>query len=492
MAMYQRINYLLFALCGLVAFSSCKSESPQERASVSEEASSEQQTPFRQFRALYHSGRDQVLTRFLGKGFDALHHQSDDSEGMSDLTILDLRRLEQDSPWNAWSSHPVPGSVYAPEAVIQPKLEDPTFTRVEDVTKSYNEKTITASLGLNIKPVKLDFNMNRVEKVDEKVHTYRQVASRPFFLVNYDGEDSAYAYFLHRRFVADVKNLSAQALVRKYGTHLVTGYQLGAMASLTVSARQRYYSKDETFKLTASAMSNSLSYEQKRKATQNEDALRVIYRQGGSDYTPAFKEQVVDLFSPSKQVSGFDYEAWKRQIRPNDKSFMSLSARQQIAIPDLIQDPMLKWKYLCGIVHEANPGKRITYVLATPGSFASVLKDGQRIYAFLSGYESQVVSISYGNRLGESLSEKALRGQGRGTYGYYAQYDNATGNWTFRYMDDNALGSPAMYLCRDLSLRTVAEDVQGLRYWVINPVVPNGSWMYQKLWDNLLIPDSTN
>lgn len=66
-------------------------------------------------------------------------------------------------------------------------------------------------------------------------------------------------FYLNKRFVSDLSQLSAADLISKYGTHIVTKYYIGPYIDLRVSANSSIFSAEDVKKLEAKIWDNKIN-----------------------------------------------------------------------------------------------------------------------------------------------------------------------------------------------------------------------------------------
>lgn len=433
---------------------------------------------FAEFRG---SGVGQKNSRFLGRGFNLLEYHSGEEAEISSTSILDLKKISSNTPWSPWGRE-IPLDILAPELFEEDVYMDVQIGSATDVTRTYSKDSVSISGAGGFAKVLLAFNYARVRSEEEKVYYIRQYCYKTDQRVMWEVMDNAhYQFFLSPIFVNLLRTMSGEDLIKRYGTHLITSYNLGAFADLIITARQNTFTRDELLSLSASVVERKpkISTTLSKKIENNRSSIRVKYMQGGSDY------KVSDIAQQSPLSSGYpkfiNLLEWQKGIRKGDGTFQSLRENKDglIPIPDLISDMPLKVKYMSAILHKANPGVNIVYALSDPTNYSPVKYKGEHVYLSMKTYNSGETFIYYGNNTVNDLSERLLTGKGSSSASWSTKLEKS-GQWLFYSR------TAQRYLCRDLKLRTESEDTQGLRYWVLNPVVPTSGYGY-KAWSRLMI-----
>jgi len=286
-----------------------------------------------------------------------------------------------------------------------------------------------------------------------------------------------YEFYLSKRFVRDLKVLSAAELVEKYGTHVVTSYSTGASQDLAVAANSSLFTESEVMAIHGALWVGGgiLSPELQKKVSNNYSQLGVTYLQSGSKYEP----NLSSLIDPGYTVGQYDQRLFQEQINANaHTTFLELEEGNP-SIPSLISDIPLKVKYFSGILDLVRPSKlgSTMYVLSNPETYELIPYQSTYLNVMLPRYESQQVFVYIGTGAYQLFEE-----EGRSMTRWYARMQE-TGLWTFQSLKSSK------YLCRDFVLRTEQEDTGNLRFWGLNPIVSTGAKSWVSL-ANLLIRKS--
>lgn len=424
------------------------------------------------------SGTGTPETRYLGYGFDLLKHRVNDEMGFSTHPIVRLDNLTNGVMKNPWK-------VGRPSDYIAPSVELNRLSgnRFDEITKLVVDVCPNDTMTLNFGVPMRDFT---------RIHSYAS-SHTPHLNANYAhyysynvkervslsfDKESDLQYYLDPRFVSHLYSLSAEQLIDYYGTHLVTEYDLGPFLDFMLVAHQEVFSRDEMYIIAANALGAipTLPESLKEKMYKALSSLKIVYRQGGSDYLPNITAGRASLGS-----NLIDTKKWKEQLRVYDGTFMSLprDVRRLVPIPDLIEPLPLKLKYISAILHRLNPNSNIIYILSDPRTYQPIKYKGEYVYVPLSKYENSGCYVRYGSNHSNDLSEKELTGSGSLGTGWWCSL-SPDGLWAFY------LASAKKYLCTDLVLRTLEEDSEGLRYWGLNPIVPREGYS-QKAWGQRVI-----
>lgn len=404
--------------------------------------------------------------RYVGRGFNLASYRRGNDEGIC-RPVLDMRRALEGRGWNPWrlmeeSIEPMEIDVDVRRSFI------PKAGGIEDISTSYFKDSMDLKLGVK-KAFTLNIGYNNVEERREKTHSFESFSyliSHELSLYAADEKDCAKVF--NKRFINDLKTRSAKELVKIYGTHVITGYYLGAYSRLVVSTLSSQYSSEETQSLAASIADISPGVGTSQKASQSRNAIRVDYSQGGSNYIPPMNLiEFTEAYAPAK-INSIDSKAWRDGIDLSGNAFLSLPFNGSgiVPIPDLIEPINLKVKYISGIWYELHPKRNLVFVFCDPETYEPIKYNGQYIStnSNVYGNSERFVRIYYGNNIPQVFSEKMLSGSGAD----YAEWDQELDyerGWTFRSFKTEK------YLCRDLKMRSSEEDTQGLRFWLLNPIL---------------------
>lgn len=402
--------------------------------------------------------RDDSPERFLGRSFDLNRYDATDDEGFSPYAVLDFKQR----PWSPFGR--TLEEVKEPEMVVIPRQKElPQF--YDNIILKEPELRDTFTFKGADKYI--SYTQRKKTYNEENAYYCASYARVPLASVTlkYDSEESL-EFFLRKRFVNDLKSKPVDYLIGKYGTHIVVGYDLGAYLRFVMAASSKAYSKEETKELEAAFWKANLSGATQQKLKKYKDYASVMYTQGGSDYIPDIQLiNLETLLSPTAIAHApFSFQEWYQKINPQEKAYMpSLRKGGMIPISDLISDIPLKIKYAAGILLGKAP--RIYFVFCDPQTYQPVLFRGGFMTTLLTHYDSQANTV---NRKFEynAISEKLL-GVGTSDYHDWVLNLEPNGLWTCK----SPFGDK--YFCRDLKVRKLSEDTTGLRYWLLNPIVPD-------------------
>ena len=412
------------------------------------------------------SERELAPDRFLGRSFNLIKYTNNDRDGFAKWDVLDKARLTADNPWSPFG-RPVDPEAYAPEHIERDEDSKDPYIRAYSIlnSRSYSD-SLTISVGAEYKPVTLGYTNKRYTSSETASYIYRSILGYKYLSESYDIRDvSDFEFYLHKRFVRDLKKLTAAELVEKYGTHLVTSYTTGAFQDLAISASRNSFTEGDVAKIHAALWSDkgTLSHEVQRKLTNSQSKIGVTYIQSGSDYIPPQSLLLPTiLFDGSKEIAPVDHKSFAEQIRMNARSsFFALEGDNPL-IPSLISDLPLKVKYFSGILDLIRPQRVAStmYVLSDPERYVMIPYKTKFLSVMLPRYESQQVFVYIGAGAYQLFEE-----EGRSMTTWYARMQE-TGLWTLQSITSRR------FLCRDFVLRTAEEDSQNLRFWGLNPSIP--------------------
>lgn len=408
-------------------------------------------------------------SRYLGRGFDLLNYERTDPEGLTIYSALDLKRIQNNTPWNPFNQAGMENAL-APEATELEGSDRPKQETIKESGKQAYTDSVSFSLGIGYKGSKIEYTHKTATDDVENSYVYRSRLAFKFKKVNWDIDNvSDYGFFLNRRFVLDLKRLKASALVEKYGTHIVTSYSVGALQELRVTANTSTFSKEETEKIHGSILDGILSITNNafHKVITNRNRLSITYTQAGSAYIPPRPFLAPNLFfKEEKDTPPLDVKSFVEQIKKESNDFVELEG-SLVSIPDLIANIPLKVKYACGILAKSgiNGAKPTVYVLSDPSTYEVIRKDGEHLTIRLDSYYDSHVRIYVGDSAFDKINDPEDK-SGRTIWD--AQL-NEEGLWILKSLHRSR------YLCRDLKIRSLEEDKDGLRFWGLNPILQTKS-----------------
>lgn len=327
----------------------------------------------------------------------------------------------------------------------------------------------------------INYTHGNITLQEGKSHTYTSFVNYPTKSVLYDLlEPTRLEFYLHRSFVRDLRRLPAVELVARYGTHLVTYYTTGAYMKLVLSAKASLFTAEEVARIEEKLCLDKarLSRELKDKIKRNTSGIAIVYKQGGSNYMPNRELLGLGGFYQDTSTPALSEEQWLTKLRPNDNNFISLAEDGQGLVPiaNLISDIPLKIKYVSGILHRTQraASSAISYVLCEPKSLKPFTFKGMVLRVGLSSYADAVEQLMLGTDQMTLFTEGLITGT-----------DQQNGKWNVELGEDGLWTVSSRltkkYLCTDGALRTIAEDAGGLRYWLLNPIIPTPDGNTRKL-----------
>lgn len=419
-----------------------------------------------------------VPERFIGRGFNLVTHRREDRDGISRYPVLDMQKIKNGTPWNPWKEDVDLSDADAPQILVD--NEEPGIFKgsdVETVTNSYNTDSLRISLDGKFKNVTFNVKYQKNDRYASKSHIYRSFKYLTRYRVSLDAGEKDCQHYIRRNFFNDLSDLSAADLVKKYGTHLVTAYDLGPFSDCVIFARSSIFSEQEGLDIASSVFGATLDVHTANKAKTNSKDITIYYTQGGSDYYPKNLKNSSGVFKFG-EMPGIEIDKFYAQVRPGDNPFISLDkSTKLIAIPDLIPDMCLKVKYACGILHVANPGKEIQYVICNPESFEPIKLFGEFVYFTATAFETADVFVYYGNEINR-FSLSAI-GQGSSDSSLWMLHIYPNGKATFTHKTGG-------YLTRDFKLLRAAEPTEQC-FFAINPIVPREGFDDHFSWGNIMI-----
>lgn len=438
----------------------------------------------------FRSGQALNPDRFLGKGFNLIRNRISEEAGISTYSVVDYNRLQGSRPWDPIGNRDF-SDVYAPEIISDAQNSDPVRTYSEDISNRWFQDSLGIDLGSKYKKSSLNYKYANQTEGSYKSHVYRSYIYKTEKKVFYDAIDpSHFSFFLHARFINDLKRMRGYELVNKYGTHLITSYLLGPFIDLTILAKESYFTKNEIATLSSALFDKAVEINGgfSKKLKENYSHTSVIYRQGGSDYAPEKSILTFTSLFNTGKIETINENEWYKQIRKNDNTFMSLSFVREELVPihDLIPDVPLKIKYICGIIDaikkntSPSTSAATTFVFCEPKTFTPVLYNGEYIHTKLLSFETQsYTTVFYGNGSFHPLSEYTFTGKEEAGEPWIPSL-NENGLWTLQN------NSSKRFLCYDLVMRSELEDTQGKRFWMLNPILPS-VYGGDYTWSNMLI-----
>jgi MAC/Perforin domain. len=454
-------SYLALVALMALGISSCKEKDDPDRPSPDRKIASEGTYPT--FMRL-HGVEPKTLPaeRYLGKCFDLVGHTANDAGGFTRWSVLDEKRIASNDPWSPFGRAITPTLRVPRHTELSVQPEDRSFKRTyqSSVDKPFSDSMVVA-VGTGYEKVTCSYGNRRYSVGSLQRYVYRYTTGYKYLYERYDVADPMdYEFYLHKRFVRDLKVLSAAELVEKYGTHVVTSYSTGASQDLAVAANSSLFTESEVMAIHGALWVGGMPLfpELQKKVSNNYSQLGVTYLQSGSKYEPNLSS-VIDL---DHTVGRYDQRLFQEQINANaHTTFLELEEGNP-SIPSLISDIPLKVKYFSGILDLIRPPRVAStmYVLSDPESYVMTPYKTKFLTVMLPRYESQQVFVYIGTGAYQLFEE-----EGRSMTRWYARMQE-TGLWTLQSIISRR------FLCRDFVLRTAEEDSQNLRFWGLNPAIP--------------------
>jgi len=456
-------SYLALVALMTLGISSCKEKDDPDRPSPDRKITSEGTYPkFTRLRGV--EPKTLPAERYLGQCFDLVGHTANDAGGFTRWSVLDEKRIASNDPWSPFGRAITPTLRVPRHTELSVQPEDRSFKRTyqSSVDKPFSDSMVVA-VGTGYEKVTCSYGNRRYSVGSLQRYVYRYTTGYKYLYERYEVADPMdYEFYLSKRFVRDLKVLSAAELVEKYGTHVVTSYSTGASQDLAVAANSSLFTESEVMAIHGALWVGGMPLfpELQKKVSNNYSQLGVTYLQSGSKYEP----NLISAIDPDHTVGQYDQRLFQEQINANaHTTFLELEEGNPL-IPSLISDIPLKVKYFSGILDLVRPSKQRStmYVLSNPETYETIPYQSTCLNVMLPRYESTQAYIYIGPDSHRTLDEPDQTPiRWRATL-------QASGLWTFQSLKSSK------YLCRDFVLRTDKEDTGNLRFWGLNPTVATG------------------
>lgn len=424
---------------------------------------------------------DEVAEAFIGYGYDAFDSPSKSPFELYHVPVLDRQKIADRSPWNAWGAE-IPRD-FLPVRLISQNIPGGSIylEDFEDYTDSFNAQTFALDLGETYEKLKFNIAYKSSEHFEEKSYTGQYYVYKEDKRISLGYKNTKnLQYYLTPSFASNVKTISAEDLVKKYGTNVIVQYSFGVYNNLMLAADSKVFTKDEVKKLVMAGYGAGIEASLENKLKKNLGSVHVIYAQGGGDYYPEYLESDKSIFT-SSAIYPISKAEWRKSVKPKEGTVIDVRKTiVSVPIPDLIEDIKLKIKYTSGILHHSSPGKTIYYVLCDPNTYQPILYKKNHIFTSMEHFDSSLVSVYYGDTRIFDFSEYDITKQGSDDGVWKLNVENENGMWTIKKPKTD------LYLCRDFKLRHLKEDPNNLRYWILNPIVPQEGY-YPLSWNNMLV-----
>lgn len=456
-------SYLALVALMALGISSCKEKDDPDRPSPDRKIASEGTYPT--FMRL-HGVEPKTLPaeRYLGQCFNLVEHTANDAGGFTRWSVLDEKRIASNDPWSPFGRAITPTLRVPRHTELSVQPDDRSFKRTyqSSVDKPFSDSMVVA-VGKGYEKETCSYGNRRYSIGSLQRYVYRYTTGYKYLYERYEVADPMdYEFYLSKRFVRDLKVLSAAELVEKYGTHVVTSYSTGASQDLAVAANSSLFTESEVMAIHSALWVGGMPLfpELQKKVSNNFSQLGVTYLQSGSKYEPNLSLPI----DPDHTVGRYDQRLFQEQINANaHTTFLELEEGNP-SIPSLISDIPLKVKYFSGILDLVRPSElgSTMYVLSNPETYETIPYQSTYLNVMLPRYESTQAYIYIGPNSYRTFDDPAQSPiRWRATL-------QASGLWTFQSLKSSK------YLCRDFVLRTDKEDTGNLRFWGLNPTVATG------------------
>ncbi len=419
------------------------------------------------------------LDEYLGDGCNLTKEPSTNPYGM----VAKVINLYQE----AWSPFGLEPTTLKPK-VQRLKLDAKTrFVREHQVLSEII--TDTDSLVLHLaggKKVEIPLLASRLLEHRERDNYARSIVQHIKEVIYYDNfTPEVLSSYLRPSFVRSLKLDDADELVSTFGTHLVGRYNLGGVLDFELHSDPYIFTEEETREIERWLWDSSHKrYNSSIMGRIRPYVLSYHYKGRGSKYFLKVRDHIWwgTLDEMIKNNDEINVAEWEEGISDN-LNFVSLDEEQKglIAIPDLITDIPLKVKYTAGILHSSlrnitlGESSKVTYLLSDPKTFELIQVEGKPISLDLPSYKD-AESVLYLD--GDYFKASMIKGlkDSDTTIPVWSLNLQPNGLWLIRSIADYN----GLFLCRDMKLRSKEEDKDGLRFWGLNPIIPqkNGKTIF--------------
>lgn len=149
--------------------------------------------------------------------------------------------------------------------------------------------------------------------------------------------------YLTIQFTNDLKSLSADEIVKRYGTHVLTDIYLGARVSIMYRAESTSFNKTSSISASLNATvglfksENTFAYD--RTEAQKNQNYQIHYTAIGGDPK---KVAEGEISTDPTQLKPIDNSAWKNSIETSTWRFIDAEANGLIPIETFVTDPVKK------------------------------------------------------------------------------------------------------------------------------------------------------
>ncbi len=416
------------------------------------------------------------LDGYLGRGYDLTKAPSTNPYGIANK-IIDLNQ-------EAWSPFGLPPSTLKPKVQRLKLMPTTRFAQKHKVLSEIIAEKDSLVLHLSReKKVEIPLLASSILERAKYDNYARSILQHIKEVIYYDNfTPDVLSSYLRPYFIKSLKRKDAEELVADYGTHLVGRYNLGAVLDFELHSDPYIFNEEATREIERWLWKSP----QQRYNSSIMERIRPFvisyhYRQIGSKPYLKVDKHITfgtldEMIENDEQIS---VAKWEEGL-VGALNFVSLDEEQKglIAIPDLIADIPLKVKYTAGILHRSlrnitlGESSNVTYLLSDPKTFEPIQIEGKPLTLNLSSYKDEQTQLYLGDRhMGEFLKYSMIKGQ-ENSRTSILKWDFRllpSGLWLIRSIADHN----ALFLCRDMKLRSKEEDKEGLRFWGLNPLLPN-------------------
>jgi hypothetical protein len=352
----------------------------------------------------------------LGFGYDATGEYG--SSNSATYQVIDINKLVQNEPGR-----------YVPDVNVTQYAEYAAGGNASDYLHSLTSNTTAtlAPLGLSsFWGATLTVNFHETSKVSSK-YSYASASviikqKRIKFNAPIDLIKSTY---LTSVFKSDVSTMSAQQLVTKYGTHVLTDIVLGAKLNIFYRSQSSSSNKGQSVKAGLDVHGLFHTFGIKSDVTYADSSVNSNYDQtmyystvGGDGTKGVFGQLSLDNTSPKVDIT-----AWQSSCTRDNAAFIQISnvAGSTIPLQDLIDDAAKK-QAVANYIAQYVAGKQ-TIISTDP------------IYQFYSGPGSDHFTSGdpnatngFANWRSDGVDFKAYLGQAPGTVPVYLFYNGPDGD----------------------------------------------------------------
>lgn len=280
----------------------------------------------------------------LGYGYDCTYTKIKGSEYVSEEPIIDIQRYITGK-----GKDPITGnSVIVDTGRVNIALihgggdTDQTWGfNLEDYKKNINNQTsISATIksdSIKLFSAELKNYFKEDYRFSQVYSFYRMDATKTTRKISFSKKSPvAFKYALSDAFISDLKGLTADEVVRKYGTHVLTDIRLGGIGSIIYNARLANTTSAEQFKNQANIFFNVISASSDYSKT---DSMFIEYRDvnikimalGGSKTINS--DVKIDATTSKLQGITFNYTDWINSVNATTEQVIGIGHHNTIIYP---------------------------------------------------------------------------------------------------------------------------------------------------------------